>query len=200
MNSLNPYCIECQKTAAFEIVNELKKAPDYLAIPVGNAANIAAYWKGFKEFNDKYDSGLPKMFGFEAEGSAAIVKGQVITNPETVGTAIRIGNPASWSKAEAARDESKGIIDSVTDDQILDAYKLVAETEGVFCEPGSAASLAGVIKSLANGALDKNSTVVTVLTGNGLKDPDTAMEVALEQAKKLPLDEAAIVNYIESLT
>ena len=140
------------------------------------------------------------MFGFEAEGSAAIVKGQVITNPETVGTAIRIGNPASWSKAEAARDESKGIIDSVTDDQILDAYKLVAETEGVFCEPGSAASLAGVIKSLANGNLDKNSTVVTVLTGNGLKDPDTAMEVALEQAKKLPLDEAAIVNYIESLT
>ena len=200
VNSLNPYRIECQKTAAFEIVNELKKAPDYLAIPVGNAANIAAYWKGFKEFNDKYDSGLPKMFGFEAEGSAAIVKGQVITNPETVGTAIRIGNPASWSKAEAARDESKGIIDSVTDDQILDAYKLVAETEGVFCEPGSAASLAGVIKSLANGALDKNSTVVTVLTGNGLKDPDTAMEVALEQAKKLPLDEAAIVNYIESLT
>ena len=200
VNSLNPYRIECQKTAAFEIVNELKKAPDYLAIPVGNATNIAAYWKGFKEFNDKYDSGLPKMFGFEAEGSAAIVKGQVITNPETVGTAIRIGNPASWSKAEAARDESKGIIDSVTDDQILDAYKLVAETEGVFCEPGSAASLAGVIKSIANGALDKNSTVVTVLTGNGLKDPDMAMEVALEQAKKLPLDEAAIVNYIESLT
>src|SRR5699024_3896665 len=194
------YRIECQKTAAFEIVNELKKAPNYLAIPVGNAANIAAYWKGFKEFNDKYDSGLPKMFGFEEEGAAAIVKGQVITNPETVGTAIRIGNPERWSKTEAARDESKGIIDAMTDDKILDAYKLVAETEGVFCESGYAASLAGVIKSLANGALDKKSTVVTVLTGNGLKDPDMAMEVALEQAKKLPLDEAAIVNYIESLT
>lgn len=199
VNSLNPYRIECQKTASFEIVNELSKAPDYLCIPVGNAANIAAYWKGFKEFNEIKKSGLPKMFGFEAEGSAAIVKGEVIEHPETVGTAIRIGNPASWEKAEAARDESGGIIDSVTDEEILDAYKLVAENEGVFCEPGSAASLAGVIKSVKNGKIEKGSTVVTVLTGNGLKDPETAMEVALEQPKKLPLDEDAILDYIESL-
>lgn len=199
VNSLNPYRIECQKTAAFEVVDELGKAPDYLAIPVGNAANIAAYWKGFKEYHEQKHSGLPKMFGFEAEGSAAIVKGKVIENPETIGTAIRIGNPASWTKAEEARDESKGKIDAVTDDEILSAYKLVAQTEGVFCEPGSAASLAGVIKSVNNGSIEKGATVVTVLTGNGLKDPDTAIDTAMEKPKKLPLDEQAIVDYIESL-
>ncbi len=199
VNSLNPYRIECQKTASFEVIDALGKAPDYLCIPVGNAANIAAYWKGFKEYSEKKGSSLPKMYGFEAEGSAAIVKDKVIKNPETVGTAIRIGNPASWDKATAARDESGGKIDSVTDAEILSAYKLVAATEGVFCEPGSAASLAGVIKSVENGSIEKGSTVVTVLTGNGLKDPDTAMEVALDQPKKLPLDENVIVEYIESL-
>lgn len=199
VNSLNPYRIECQKTASFEVVDALGKAPDYLCIPVGNAANIAAYWKGFKEYNEKTGSSLPKMYGFEAEGSAAIVRGEIIENPETVGTAIRIGNPASWEKAEAARDESGGKIEAVTDDEILSAYKKVASHEGVFCEPGSAASLAGVIKSVENGSIPKGSTVVTVLTGNGLKDPDTAMEVALDQPKKLPLDEKLIVEYIESL-
>lgn len=199
VNSLNPYRIECQKTASFEVVDALGKAPDYLCIPVGNAANIAAYWKGFKEYNEKTGSSLPKMYGFEAEGAAAIVRGEIIENPETVGTAIRIGNPASWEKAEAARDDSDGKIDSVTDDEILSAYKKVASYEGVFCEPGSAASLAGVIKSVENGSIPKGSTVVTVLTGNGLKDPDTAMEVALDQPKKLPLDESVIVEYIESL-
>ena len=199
VNSLNPYRIECQKTASFEVIDALGKAPDYLCIPVGNAANIAAYWKGFKEYNEKKGTSLPKMYGFEAEGAAAIVKNKVIENPETVGTAIRIGNPASWDKAAAARDESGGKIDSVTDEEILFAYKRVASTEGVFCEPGSAASLAGVFKSVENGSIQKGSTVVTVLTGNGLKDPDTAMEVALDQPKKLPLDEEKIVEYIESL-
>lgn len=199
VNSLNPYRIECQKTASFEVVDALGKAPDYLCIPVGNAANIVAYWKGFKEYSEEKGSSLPKMYGFEAEGSAAIVKDKVIDHPETVGTAIRIGDPASWVKAAAARDESGGKIDSVNDDEILSAYKLVAAKEGVFCEPGSAASLAGVIKSVENGSIEKGSTVVTVLTGNGLKDPDTAMEVALEQPKKLPLDENIIVQYIESL-
>src|SRR5699024_1964091 len=143
--------------ASFEIVDTLNKAPDYLCILVGNAANIAAYWKGFKEYNEKKGSELPKMYGLEAEGAAAIVKGKVIEQPETVGTAIRIGNPASWKKAEAARDESVGIIDSVTDEEILSAYKKVASTEGVFCEPGSAASLAGVIKSVENGSIKKGS-------------------------------------------
>lgn len=199
VNSLNPYRIECQKTASFEVVDALGKAPDYLCIPVGNAANIAAYWKGFKEYKEKTGSSLPKMYGFEAEGSAAIVRGEIIEHPETVGTAIRIGNPASWEKAEAARDDSGGKIEAVTDDEILSAYKKVASYEGVFCEPGSAASLAGVIKSVGNGSIPKGSTVVTVLTGNGLKDPDTAMEVALDQPKKLPLDENVIVEYIESL-
>lgn len=199
VNSVNPYRIECQKTAAFEVVEQLGKAPDYLAIPVGNAGNISAYWKGFKEYHDKKDSTLPKMFGFEAEGSAAIVKGKVIENPETIGTAIRIGNPTSWKLAEAARDESGGVIDSVTDDEILHAYNKVARTEGVFAEPGSNASVAGVIKAVNNGSIEKGSTVVTVLTGNGLKDPQTAMDQADITPKVLPNDEDKIIEYIESL-
>lgn len=135
VNSVNPYRIEGQKTAAFEIVDSLGQAPQYLCIPVGNAGNITAYWKGFKEYNEAKHTGLPKMYGFEAEGSAAIVKGEPISNPETVATAIRIGNPASWKLAEAARDESGGIIDSVTDEEILEAYQLIASTEGIFVEP-----------------------------------------------------------------
>ncbi len=174
VNSVNPYRIEGQKTASFEIVDALGSAPDYLCIPVGNAGNITAYWKGFKEYHAAKNCGLPKMYGFEAEGAAAIVKGEPIANPETVATAIRIGNPASWKLAEAARDESGGIIDSVTDEEIVAAYKLIASTEGIFVEPGSAASLAGVIKSVENGKIPQGAKVVTIFTGNGLKDPDTA--------------------------
>ncbi|WP_413491409.1 threonine synthase [Brochothrix thermosphacta] len=175
VNSVNPYRIEGQKTAAFEVVEQLGKAPDVLAIPVGNAGNITAYWKGFKEFNDKKQSGLPRMHGFEAEGAAAIVQGAPIAAPETFATAIRIGNPASWAFAEAARDESNGFIDAVSDDEILAAYQAVARMDGIFIEPGSAASLAGVIKHVKSGQIKPGETVVTVFTGNGLKDPDSAI-------------------------
>ncbi|MDR1738465.1 MAG: threonine synthase [Candidatus Symbiothrix sp.] len=175
VNSVNPYRLEGQKTAAFELCEQLGKAPDILAIPVGNAGNISAYWKGFKEWNAHFSTGLPHIHGFEAEGAAAIVKGYPIEKPETVATAIRIGNPASWKLAEAARDESKGYIHSVTDDEILNAYRKIAAQDGVFIEPGSAASLAGVIQHVENGLIKSGQTVVCVFTGNGLKDPDTAM-------------------------
>ena len=199
VNSVNPYRIEGQKTAAFEIVDALGAAPDYLCIPVGNAGNISAYWKGFKEYNEAKQSGLPKMYGFEAEGAAAIVQGAPIANPETIATAIRIGNPASWSLAEAARDESGGIIDSVTDEEIIEAYKLIAGREGIFVEPGSAASLAGVIKSVKAGKIAQGSKVVTVFTGNGLKDPDTAMNVSTVDLVSLKNDEEEIRQYIEGV-
>lgn len=199
VNSVNPNRIEGQKTAAFEIVDALGKAPDYLCIPVGNAGNITAYWKGFKEYHAAKNCGLPKMYGFEAEGAAAIVKGEPIANPETIATAIRIGNPASWKYAEAARDESGGIIDSVTDDEIIAAYKEIARSEGIFVEPASAASLAGVIKSVNNGKIAKGSTVVTIFTGNGLKDPDTAMNVSAVEVVTLKNDMDEIRNYIEGL-
>lgn len=199
VNSVNPYRIEGQKTAAFEIVDTLGSSPDFLCIPVGNAGNISAYWKGFKEYNEVKQSSLPKMFGFEAEGSAAIVQGAPIANPETVATAIRIGNPASWSLAEAAREESGGIIDSVTDEEILNAYQLIANREGIFVEPGSAASLAGVIKSVKSGKISAGSKVVTIFTGNGLKDPDTAMNVSTVELVSLKNDEEEIRQYIEGV-
>ncbi|QFG00563.1 threonine synthase [Psychrobacillus glaciei] len=199
VNSVNPYRLEGQKTAAFEIVDALGSSPDILCIPVGNAGNISAYWKGFKEYNKVKQSGLPKMYGFEAEGSAAIVQGTPIANPETIATAIRIGNPASWSLAEAARDESGGIIDSVTDEEILHAYQLIASREGLFVEPGSAASLAGVIKSVKNGKIPVGSKVVTIFTGNGLKDPDTAMQVSTVDLVSLKNDEEEIRRYIEGV-
>jgi threonine synthase len=177
VNSVNPYRIEGQKTAAFEICDVLGQAPDYLCIPVGNAGNITAYWRGFKEYYDrKQVHNLPRMYGFEAEGAAAIVKGERIYKPETIATAIRIGNPASWDYAVAARDESNGIIDYVTDDEIIAAYKLLATKEGVFAEPASAASVAGLIKSYKAGKIEENSNIVCVLTGNGLKDPDSAIK------------------------
>ncbi|MED0736473.1 threonine synthase [Aneurinibacillus thermoaerophilus] len=176
VNSVNPYRLEGQKTAAFEICDALGKAPDILAIPVGNAGNISAYWKGFKEY---YEAGVvrnkPRMFGFEAEGAAALVKGEVIENPETLATAIRIGNPASWNLALNARDESGGHIDMVTDEEILDAYRKLAQTEGIFAEPASAASLAGIIKMRKLGRIEAGKQVVCVLTGNGLKDPNIAL-------------------------
>lgn len=200
VNSVNPYRLEGQKSAAFEIVDALGKAPDYLTIPVGNAGNISAYWKGFKEYNEKKGSQLPKIYGFEAEGAAAIVNDKIVEEPETVATAIRIGNPASWHLAVEARDESGGMIESVTDDEILDAYEYLAATEGVFAEPGSNASVAGMLRSLENGKIEKGSTVVTVLTGNGLKDPQTAIDQITQKPKVLPNDENQIIDYIESIT
>ncbi len=179
VNSINPYRLEGQKTAAFEIVDELGDAPDYLFIPVGNAGNISAYWKGFVEY---YEAGRarkkPKMMGFEAEGAAPIAKGRVIEHPETIATAIRIGNPANWEKAVRARDESGGVIETVTDEEILEAYKLLAAEEGVFGEPASAASVAGLMKKVREGMDFSTKQVVCVITGTGLKDPDTALRAA----------------------
>lgn len=184
VNSVNPYRIEGQKTGAFEICDAIG-VPDYHFIPVGNAGNITAYWKGYKEYNelDKISS-LPKMMGFEATGSAAIVRGERILNPETIATAIRIGNPASWQQAEAARDESKGVIDCVTDEEIIEAYKLIASTEGILCEPASAASVAGLIKANKSKLVKEGSTAVCILTGNGLKDPDSAIKYSGAEVKK----------------
>ena len=177
VNSVNPYRIQGQKTASFEIIDELGFAPDYHALPVGNAGNITAYWMGYKEYFDKRISkSLPKMIGFQAAGSAPIVMGHPIENPETIATAIRIGKPASWKQAEAARDESGGCIEAVTDEEILEAYNMLACMEGVFCEPASAASVAGVIKLNKAGYFQPGATIVCTLTGNGLKDPDTAMK------------------------
>jgi threonine synthase len=176
VNSVNPHRIEGQKTAAFEIVDVLGDAPDYLFIPVGNAGNITAYWKGFVEYHRAGKAGrVPKMMGFEAEGAAPIVRGERVVAPETIATAIRIGNPASWKGAVAARDDSGGTIDCVTDEEILAAYHLMAAKEGIFGEPASAASVAGLVKSSRRLNLS-GKTVVCIVTGTGLKDPDTAMK------------------------
>lgn len=175
VNSVNPYRLEGQKTAAFEICDDLGRAPDILAIPVGNAGNISAYWAGFCEYAAaERTTGRPRMWGFQAAGAAPIVLGHRIAEPETVATAIRIGDPASWDKAVSARDASSGRIEAVTDEEILAAYRDIALDEGIFCEPSSAASVAGVRKLAASGAVPEDATVVCVLTGNGLKDPATA--------------------------
>ncbi|MCJ7840785.1 threonine synthase [Lederbergia sp. NSJ-179] len=197
VNSVNPYRLEGQKTAAFEVCDQLGQAPDILSIPVGNAGNISAYWKGFKEYHEIKQSGLPKMYGFEAEGAAAIVQGKPIAQPETVATAIRIGNPASWQLAEAARDESKGMIQSVSDPEILEAFKLLAKTEGVFAEPASCASIAGVLQQHSKGNIPQGSRVVAVLTGNGLKDPQTAISEINMKTTTLPNDEEKVLEYIK---
>ncbi|MGM5471989.1 threonine synthase [Bacillus pumilus] len=197
VNSVNPYRIEGQKTAAFEICEQLGSAPDVLAIPVGNAGNITAYWKGFKEYHEKKGTGLPVMRGFEAEGAAAIVRNEVIEQPETVATAIRIGNPASWKQAVAAADESNGKIDEVTDEEILHAYQLIAREEGVFAEPGSCASIAGVLKQVKSGEIKRGSKVVAVLTGNGLKDPNTAIDISQIKPVILDADEDQILEHLE---
>jgi len=192
VNSLNPHRIEGQKTAAFEIIDSLGEAPDYLFIPVGNAGNITAYWKGFVEY---YQAGRarqkPRMMGFQAEGAAPIVRGHVIKRPETVASAIRIGNPASWQKAETARDESGGIIDMVSDNEILAAQKLMATKGGVFGEPASAASLAGLIKLYQKGMDFSKSRVVCIVTGTGLKDTEAAIKDT-EPFLELPADLAAV--------
>ena len=171
VNSVNPFRIEGQKTAAFEVVDLLGDAPDMHVLPVGNAGNITAYWKGYKEYYaDKVSTKLPMMWGFQAEGSAPIVQNKIVENPETIATAIRIGNPASWAQAVEARDTSGGLIDSVTDAQILEAYRLVASKEGIFVEPSSAAGIAGLLKKKSEGKLPKDKTIVITVTGNGLKD------------------------------
>jgi threonine synthase len=191
VNSVNPYRIEGQKTAAFEIVDFLSEAPDYLFIPVGNAGNITAYWKGFVEYHTLGKSEkLPKMMGFQAEGAAPIVRNQIVEHPQTVATAIRIGNPASWHKATAARDESGGIIDMVNDDEILRAYYEMTKKEGIFGEPASASPLAGLLKLKKQGMDFSGKKIVCVVTGIGLKDADIVLRDTPAFARVAPTEEA----------
>jgi threonine synthase len=199
VNSVNPYRLEGQKTAAFEICDQLGSAPDILALPVGNAGNISAYWKGFKEYNEERGTGLPRMHGVQAEGAAAIVHNRVFESPETIATAIRIGNPASWHLANAALSESNGKIDEVSDEEILCMYRKLASTEGIFAEPASCASLAGVYKQLRNGEIPHKTKVVAILTGNGLKDPNTAIECSPVKPVLLPNDEKAVADHIKGV-
>ena len=192
VNSLNPYRIDGQKTGAFEICEQLGRAPDYHCIPVGNAGNITAYWKGYKEWRTAGQiKSLPKMLGFQAAGSAPIVDGHPIKEPKTIATAIKIGNPASWQQAAAARDESQGTIEKVTDEEITQAQMKLAALEGIFCEPASAAAIAGLLKKAEEGFLSKGSTVVCILTGHGIKDPDRAIAIA-PQVSKSKADPEAI--------
>jgi threonine synthase len=195
VNSINPFRIEGQKTAAFEVCDQLGHAPTCHALPVGNAGNITAYWKGYREYRDagKVET-LPRMLGFQAEGAAPIVRGAPVKNPETIATAIRIGNPASWKGAVSARDESGGVIESVTDEEILAAYAAIASREGIFCEPASAASLAGVIKLAQRGFFSEGDRVVCTLTGHGLKDPDIAIH-----SSKSPVKVRADMKAVEQI-
>ncbi len=198
VNSLNPYRIEGQTTGAYEVCDVLGDAPQYLAIPVGNAGNITAYWRGFRRYQEAGRSkNLPKMIGFQAAGAAPIVHDRVVEHPETVATAIRIGNPASWKSAVEAAKDSRGFIKMVTDEEILAAQRLLAQKEGVFAEPASAASVAGVIKEAKQGLFNKEDTIVCVLTGNGLKDPDTAIK-QVSKPYSVPADEAAVLEIVNS--
>jgi len=197
VNSVNPYRIEGQKTAAFEICDYLEEAPDFHFLPVGNAGNITAYWKGYKEYYQKGKvKKTPRMIGWQAEGAAPIVKGFPIKNPQTIATAIKIGNPYSWQPALQAAKESNGFIDAVSDEEILEAYKLIASTEGVFCEPASAASVAGVIKAYRKGLFKGSEIITCTLTGNGLKDPDTVI-MASEKPIEMPPDINQIAKFLE---
>jgi threonine synthase len=194
VNSINPVRIEGQKTAAFEICDALGDAPDFHFIPVGNAGNVTAYWKGYKEYHDaeKADT-LPKMFGFQAAGAAPLVDGQPVANPQTVASAIRIGNPASWQPALNAIKESEGHIGKVTDEEILNAYKLIARTEGIFSEPASATPLAGLIRCVQTGQIPEGSLITATMTGHGLKDPDIAISTAgIEPTLVAPTKEAVM--------
>lgn len=210
VNSLNPYRIEGQKTASFEICDYLSYAPDFQIMPVGNAGNITAYWKGYKEYKKLGRiKSLPRMLGFQAKGAAPIVRGHPIKNPETIATAIRIGNPASWKQAELARDESRGLIDMVSDKEIIAAYKLLAAKEGIFVEPASASSVAGLLKLNSKGYFKRKrhaspagrlysrrrTTIVCILTGHGLKDPDRAIK-SIKKPKVLPATLKAVVKEI----
>ena len=186
VNSVNPHRLEGQKTGAFEIIESLGDAPDYLFIPVGNAGNITAYWRGFLEYQGAGRSlRLPKMMGFQAEGAAPIVRGAPVANPQTIASAIRIGNPASWQGAVDARDSSGGTIDMVSDDEILDAYRMIASKEGIFCEPASAAAFAGLMKMCRQGLNLEGQRVVCIFTGNGLKDPDLAVRSVVSQTTEI---------------
>lgn len=199
VNSINPFRLEGQKTAAFEVCDQLGFSPKYHAMPVGNAGNITAYWKGYSEYHRGGKiSSLPVMLGFQAAGAAPIVKGHPVERPETIATAIRIGNPASWKGAVAARDESGGRIDAVTDKEILKAYNLIASTEGIFCEPASAASLAGVMKLHKEGYFKHGDSVVCTLTGHGLKDPDIVFRVS-KDPMKVKADIAEVEKIIERI-
>ena len=201
VNSINPYRLEGQKTAAFEIVDDLGDAPDYLFIPTGNAGNITAYWKGFKEYYQAEISRiLPKMMGFQAEGAAPIVLGHPVEDPTTVASAIRIGNPANWTAALAARDDSGGAIDMVSDDEILEAYELLASCEGIFCEPASAASFAGLRKLHAEGLDVAGQRVVCIITGTGLKDPDTAVERFVPEITEIGADSQDLEKALQSIS
>lgn len=193
VNSVNPHRIEGQKTAAFEIVDDLGRAPDILALPVGNAGNITAYWKGFKEFASEKRTSLPRLWGFQAAGAAPLVHGEPVADPHTIATAIKIGNPASWRGAVNARDESGGLIDAVTDDEIGAAYSYLARREGVFVEPASAASVAGILKKARQGRLAKDQQVVCILTGSGLKDPEFALSAGFK-AETLPAELDALAQ------
>ncbi len=197
VNSLNPYRIEGQKTGAFEICDVLGRAPDVHAIPVGNAGNITAYWKGYREYLSagRIDT-APRMLGFQAEGAAPIVRGYPIEEPETIATAIRIGNPASWKQAVAAAEESGGGISIVSDREILEAYHFLAAEEGVFVEPASAASVAGLMKARESGTVEQGSSAVCILTGHGLKDPDRA----IDESSTPPLIEPTIEEIMKAIT
>ena len=197
VNSVNPHRIEGQKTAAFEIVDKLGGAPDMLFIPVGNAGNITAYWKGFREYQDLGRSqALPRMMGFQAEGAAPIVRGEPVARPQTFASAIRIGNPATLNGAIEARDGSGGVIDAVSDDEILEAYRLLANKEGIFCEPASAASFAGLMKMHRQGMDLSDKRIVCICTGNGLKDPDLAVSSSGGQTIEVP----ANIEALEAVT
>ena len=197
VNSINPVRIEGQKTAAFEICDELGDAPDFHFLPVGNAGNVTAYWKGYREYHaaEKADT-LPKMLGFQAAGAAPIVDGAPVAEPQTVATAIRIGNPASWQGATAAIQESEGHIDKVTDEEILAAYKLIARTEGIFVEPASAAALAGLIKCVQSNRIPEGSLIAATMTGHGLKDPDSAIRTAGFEPTVVPPTKEAVMQVI----
>ncbi|MDB6129735.1 MAG: threonine synthase [Verrucomicrobiales bacterium] len=197
VNSINPVRIEGQKTASFEICDQLDRAPDFHFLPVGNAGNITAYWRGYQEYfkNKKIDR-LPRMFGFQAAGAAPIVDGAPVANPNTVATAIRIGNPASWTGATNALKESNGHIGKVTDDEILAAYTLIARTEGIFVEPASAAPLAGLIRAVKQGWIPRGSVVTAIMTGHGLKDPDCAIQTSGFAPVVVPAEKSAVMKVI----
>lgn len=193
VNSVNPFRLEGQKTAAFETVDQLGRAPDYHLVPVGNAGNITAYWRGYREYHrDGRIKDLPRMVGFQAAGAAPIYENRVIPEPRTLATAIKIGNPASWGPALEAMQDSKGWVDIVTDEEILRAYRMLAREEGIFMEPASAATVAGLVKSVKAGRFEAGSTVVLTLTGHGLKDPDTALESA-SRPTTVPADLGAVL-------
>lgn len=197
VNSVNPVRIEGQKTAAFEICDTLDQAPDFHFLPVGNAGNITAYWRGFQEYlRDGIVRGTPRMCGFQAAGAAPLVDGKIVEKPETVATAIKIGNPASWHAAIQAAKESGGFIDKVTDEEILAAYRLVARTEGVFVEPASAAPLAGLIKCVKQGLIPKGSLITATMTGHGLKDPDRAIATAGSEPIVVPANTKAVMKVV----